>query len=221
MSSLIGIAGGTGSGKTTIAKRIVEAMGAENAVVIEQDAYYRDRSHLTPADRERVNYDHPSAFDTPLLIVHLRELSLGRAIPKLSYEYGTHLRVETGATIEPANWVVLEGILALHDPDLRALMDLKIFVDAAPDVRFIRRLNRDLLERGDTVASVVARYLEFVRPMHEAFVEPSRKHADLVVSGEESLQITVDQIVSMIANRAWRLSGSYHTRNSAEALQKQ
>lgn len=201
MNLLIGIAGGTGSGKTTMAERIVETMGEARAVLIEQDAYYRDRSHLAPEERERVNYDHPSAFDAPLLIAHLRALKSGRTIPRLSYEYGTHIRVETGAVIQPRSVVVLEGIMALYDPDLRALMDFKVFVDAAPDVRFIRRLKRDLSERGDTVESVVERYLTFVRPMHEAFVEPSRQYADLVVSGEEALQASVDQILSRIADR--------------------
>ncbi|OPX25786.1 MAG: uridine kinase [Candidatus Latescibacteria bacterium 4484_107] len=201
MNLLIGIAGGTGSGKSTIAKRIVETMGEARAVLIEQDAYYRDRSHLAPKERERVNYDHPSAFDAPLLIAHLRELKSGRTIPRLSYEYGMHIRVETGAVIPPRSVIVLEGIMALHDPDLRALMDRKVFVDAAPDVRFIRRLKRDLIERGDTVESVIERYLTFVRPMHSAFVEPSRQYADLVVSGEEPLQSSVDQILSNIAGR--------------------
>jgi len=200
-SALIGIAGGTGSGKTTIAKRIVETMGEEHAVVIGQDAYYRDRSPLPMADREKINYDHPSAFDEPLLIAHLRQLTSGRPIPRLCYEYGTHIRVDTGEIIQPRSIVVLEGIMALHDRALRALMDLKVFVEADPDVRFIRRLKRDLIERSATVESVIAQYLTFVRPMHKAFVEPSREHADLVVSGEGALQASVDRILSKIVDR--------------------
>ena len=198
---LIGIAGGTGSGKTTIAERIVEAMGKEHAVVIPQDAYYRDRSPLSVADREKINYDHPSAFDEPLLIAHLRQLRSGRPIPRLSYDYATHIRVDTGEIIQPKSILVLEGIMALHDRALRALMDLKVYVDADPDVRFIRRLKRDLIERGRTVESVVEQYLAFARPMHKAFVEPSKRYADLVVSGEEGLQASVDRILSEIADR--------------------
>lgn len=201
-SMLIGIAGGTGSGKTTIAERIVDAMGEERAVVIPQDAYYRDRSHLSVADREKINYDHPSAFDHLLLIAHLRQLKSGRPIPRLSYDYATHIRVDTGELIQPKSILVLEGIMALHDRALRALMDLKVYVDADPDVRFIRRLNRDLIERGRTVESVVAQYLAFARPMHKAFVEPSKPYADLVVSGEDALQASVDRILRTLCVRS-------------------
>ena len=201
-SVLIGIAGGTGSGKTTIAEAVVEAMGEECALVIPQDAYYRDRSPLSVADREKVNYDHPSAFDEPLLIAHLRQLKSGRPIPRLSYDYATHVRVDTGEIVQPKSILVLEGIMALHNRALRALMELKVFVEADPDVRFIRRLKRDLIERSATVESVIAQYLTFVRPMHKAFVEPSRQYADLVVSGEDDLQASVDRILRTLSVRS-------------------
>jgi uridine kinase len=197
-SILIGIAGGTGSGKTTIAKRIIEQIGTEKAVIIAQDAYYRDRSHLPIEEREKINYDHPSSFDISLLIKHLRQLKLGRDVPRLSYDYVTHSRLVLSGSVPSRPVTVLEGIMVLENKDLRDLLDVKLYVDTDADVRIIRRLRRDILERGRNFESVIKQYLDSVRPMHLEFVEPSRRNADVIIPEGGYNRVAIDMVVSKI-----------------------
>ena len=181
MPVIIGIGGGTGSGKTTLARALVERYAIVGVALVDQDSYYRDQSHLSLPERESVNYDEPSAIDHDLLLEHLRELRAGRRIVKPQYCFASHTRSGEGETVAPRPLVVVAGLFALWEPRIRSLMALKIFVDADADIRFIRRLQRDVLERGRSVQSVVEQYLQTVRPMHKLYIEPTRRHADLVV----------------------------------------
>lgn len=178
---VVGVAGGSGSGKSTLVRSLVEMLGIDQVTVIEQDHYYRDRSDLHLEERRRINYDHPDAIDEPLLLRHLHDLLAGRAVERPVYDFIRHERSHRSVTLPPRPCLVLEGILVLASEPLRALMDLKLFVDTDPDVRFIRRLLRDVEERGRTTAEVIRQYLETVRPMHLQFVEPSKRHADLIL----------------------------------------
>ncbi len=178
---VIGLAGGTGSGKTTIADALLAAAGPEHAVLLPQDAWYHSRPGLPFSERELINYDEPGAFDTELLIGHLDSLRRGQAIERPVYDFGHHDRAAETVTVPPAPIVILEGILVLHEPDLRDRLDLKVFVDAPPDERFIRRLQRDVRERSRTTDSVISQYRTTVRPMHDLYVQPSKQHADLIV----------------------------------------
>jgi uridine kinase len=178
---ILGITGGTGSGKTTVVRRIVEELPAHSAVVIPQDAYYKDNSHRPPEERAKVNYDHPLAFDTELLMAHIEELRAGRSVPQPIYSFITHSRLPDTLTVHPRPCIIVEGILILEDERLRKLLDVKVFVDTDADVRFIRRLRRDIVERGRSVDSVIEQYMTTVRPMHMQFIEPTRRYADLVV----------------------------------------
>ena len=178
---LIGVAGGTSSGKSTIAERLEEIVGPDQLSLIKLDAYYISRTHQPMEERAAANYDHPSAFDWNLLNQHLTTLLSGERIPVPVYDYAIHDRVEEVRWVEPTGVVVVEGILVLWEPDLRDRFDLKVFVDTPADLRFIRRLQRDVVERGRTQESIIAQYLATVRPSHEDFVEPSRAHADVIV----------------------------------------
>jgi uridine kinase len=178
---IIGIAGGSGSGKTTIAEALVEAISG--VAFIKHDAYYRNQPHLTFEERSRVNYDHPDSLETDLLVRHLEALRKGQPIDQPVYDFSQHMRSDATVTIAPAPVVVLEGILVLADAGLRGLMDLKVYVDTAADLRFVRRLDRDIKERGRSTDSVLEQYLSTVRPMHEEFVEPSKRHADIIIPG--------------------------------------
>lgn len=178
---VIGIAGGSGSGKTTIAEALHRDLGPERSVLVLHDAYYRDQSHLSDEERARVNYDHPDSLETELLVAHLGLLVAGERVERPVYDFTTHSRRAETVAIEPVPVILVEGVLSLADPALRELMDLKIYVDTDADIRFIRRLRRDIDERGRTIDSVFRQYLESVRPMHVEFVEPSRAHADLVI----------------------------------------
>ena len=180
-SLIIGIAGGTGSGKTTLARKLIEAVPAGRAAVIEHDWYYRDRSHLSPAEREAVNFDEPAALENDLLIGHLVDLKQGRAVSCPQYDFATHTRGAAHRRIDPASIVVVEGILLFAVPALCALFDLRIFVDTDDDIRLLRRLRRDLNERGRDLDSVEAQYYGSVRPMHDLHVIPSRRLAHLIV----------------------------------------
>jgi uridine kinase len=197
-SILIGIAGGTGSGKTTIAKRIVSSIGTEAAVIVAQDAYYRDRSHLAMEEREKINYDHPNSFDLSLLLKHLRQLKLGMGVPRLSYDYATHARKVLPGTVPSRPVTILEGIMVLENEALRDMLDIKLYVDTDADVRIIRRLRRDILERGRDFENVIEQYLNSVRPMHLEFVEPSRRYADLIIPEGGYNQVAIDMVVSKI-----------------------
>jgi uridine kinase len=176
---VIGLAGGSGSGKTTIAEAVVSALSS--VALIQHDAYYRHQSHLSLEERTRVNYDHPDSLETELLIEQLRQLRSGTPIARPSYDFTVHLRSSETQVIEPAPVLLVEGILVLADADLRRELDLKIYVDTDPDIRLVRRLRRDLEERGRTPDSVLEQYLSTVRPMHLEFVEPSKRYADLII----------------------------------------
>jgi uridine kinase len=194
---LLGIAGGTGSGKTLVARSIGEAL-EKKIEVIGQDSYYMDRSDLPFDERVKINYDHPDAFDHPLLIAHLERLALGESIQMPVYDYATHTRTDRTVTVNPTPVVVLEGILVLAVPALRRLMDVKIFVDTDADVRFIRRLTRDVQERARSVDSVVDQYLNVVRPMHLEFVEPSKRYADIIVPEGGYNKVAIDFIATKL-----------------------
>lgn len=178
---IIGMAGGSGSGKTTIAEAVIQAVGSEYVSLIPHDAYYRDLSHLTLEERREINYDHPDSLETELLVEHLEALRSGTAIERPTYDFSLHTRRDETVRIEPEQVVVVEGILVLAEPELRRLMDLRIYVDTDPDLRVLRRLRRDILERGRSVQSVLDQYLATVRPMHLQFVEASKRYADLIV----------------------------------------
>ncbi len=178
---LIGIAGGTGSGKTTIAQEICRALGPETAILLQQDSYYLDLENLPFEQRELTNFDHPSAFDWSLLIDHVSDLLAGRAILRPVYDFHNHLRTNETVCIEPRRVTILEGILILENEQLRKLMDLRIYVDTDADVRLLRRIRRDIRERGRTLESVAEQYLGTVRPMHARFVEPSKQHAEIII----------------------------------------
>lgn len=178
---VLGVAGGTGSGKTTVAERLAEVMGADSLTLVRLDSYYRDRSDLPLEERAAINYDHPDAFDWPLLLDHVRALVAGDAVMAPVYDFTTHLRSATKIEIHSSRIVIVEGILVLWEPVLRVLFDLKVFVDTDADVRFIRRLTRDMAERGRTVDSVIAQYEQTVRPMHLQFIEPTKRYADVIV----------------------------------------
>lgn len=178
---MIGLAGGTGSGKTTIAAEILAAATDEHAVLIPQDAYYRSHPGLPLEQRALINYDEPGAFDTPLLTGQLEALSRGEDIHRPVYDFGAHLRAAETILVASRPVIVVEGILTLHEPGLRELMDVKIFVDAPPDERFIRRLERDVRERSRTTESVITQYRSTVKPMHDHYVQPSKQYADLII----------------------------------------
>ena len=178
---VIGIAGGTGSGKTTVVKRIVESFPKNEVVLLPQDSYYKDSSNVPMELRKRINFDHPDAFDWDLLSEQLSMLRDGKAIEQPVYSYLTCTRQPETIHLEPRNVVIIEGILALSDPKLRELMDLKIFVDADPDERLIRVIQRDVIERGRTAEEVMDRYVKVLKPMHLEFIEPAKRYADLIV----------------------------------------
>ena len=178
---IIGIAGGTGSGKTTVVRKIVEALPGDEIALIPQDSYYNDTSHLTMEERRRINFDHPDAFDWDLLTHQIEQLRNGQAIEQPTYSYIESNRQPETVHVEPREVIILEGIMALWKKELRDLMDLKLFVDADPDERLIRVIQRDTVERGRTTQMVIDRYLEVLKPMHEEFIEPTKRYADLIV----------------------------------------
>ena len=193
----VAIVGGTGSGKTTLSSALAAQLG-ERCAVIDHDSYYRDLSHLLPAARAAVNFDHPDSLENSLLVDHLHPLRAGRSIDKPTYCFATHTRKPERKWVEPKPVVIVEGILLLALPELRNAFDLKVFVDVDDDVRALRRLRRDVSERGRTVDSVVAQWLQTVRPMHERFVAPSRRSADLVISGEAPTHQSVARVLTQI-----------------------
>jgi uridine kinase len=178
--AIIAIAGGTGSGKTTIAQKIVDQL-PHHVTLLNHDAYYKDNRHLAFEERSKLNYDHPEAFDTALFIEHILALKAGKEVDRPVYNFSTHLREDYSVRIRPLDIILVEGILILEHPDLRKLFDLKIFVDTDADVRILRRLQRDIKERGRNVESVIEQYLTTVKPMHEAFVEPTKRYADVII----------------------------------------
>jgi uridine kinase len=178
---IIGVAGGTGSGKTTVTEKVLEAAGVGSVATLAQDSYYRDQTDLEPSERKKINYDHPDAFDWDLLVAHLETLRDDEPVFSPIYDFTNDNRSSNTVPVMPAPIIVVEGILVLYDPRLRDLFNLKIFVDADPDVRFIRRLERDVRERGRTPENVIHHYLESVRPSHLQFTEPTKRYADLII----------------------------------------
>jgi uridine kinase len=195
---LVGVAGGSGSGKTTVVGRIVQALGTDQVAVLHHDSYYRDASHLPPAERAAINYDHPDALETGLLIDHLRTLLHGRAVDVPVYDFANHVRRPDSLHVPPRPTIILDGILILWDARLRELMDVKLFVDADPDVRLGRRLRRDMEERGRSAESVLAQYMATVRPMHLEFVEPSKRYADIILPRGGHNRIGVELVVATV-----------------------
>ena len=198
---IIGIAGGTGSGKTTVVKRILESLPCDRVALIPQDSYYNDNSLLSMEERRKINYDHPNAFDWKLLIQQIENLRQGNSIEQPTYSYLVSNRLQETIHIEPCEVIVIEGIMALWNKQLRDLMDLKIFVDADPDERLIRVIQRDTAERGRTTQMVIDRYLEVLKPMHEEFIEPTKRYADLIIpQGGENKQ-AIDIMRTYITHR--------------------
>ncbi len=194
---VIGIAGGTGSGKTTITKKIAESFG-EDVTVIYHDDYYKARHDLTYEERVKLNYDHPAAFDTDLMISDLSALRSGAAIDCPVYDYSIYDRTERTQTVTPSKVIIVEGILIFHEKRLRDLMDIKLFVDADADVRILRRILRDVKDRGRSLDSVITQYLETVKPMHEAFVEPSKKYADVIIPEGGQNKVALDMVLNRV-----------------------
>lgn len=204
---VIGVAGGTGSGKTTVVRRIMEALGDTDVTVLAHDRYYRDHPDLRLEERGGLNYDHPNSLDTELLIGHLRALKDGRSADLPVYDFTRHVRKPETQPVQPGSAIIVEGILIFADPALRSLMDVKVFVDTDADIRFLRRLQRDIAERGRTVPSVIDQYLSTVKPMHEEFVEPSKRYADLIVPEGGHNQVAVDMLLTLIRSLAGKGGG--------------
>ena len=188
---IIGIAGGTGSGKTTVVRKIVNSLAPGEVVLLPQDSYYKYSSHVPAELRQQINFDHPDAFDWPLLLQHIQMLKEGKSIEQPVYHYQTSSRLAETIHVEPRPVIIIEGILALCDPDLRNMMDLKIFVDADPDERLIRVIQRDVVERGRTAEAVMERYTRVLKPMHQQFIEPTKRYADLIIPEGGSNEIAI------------------------------
>jgi len=195
---LIGIAGGTGSGKTSISKELLKEYGRGEVVVIQQDSYYKDLPDLSFDERQQQNFDHPDAIDIKLFHKQITNLIKGKTVDVPIYDFTTHLRSPEKITVSPHHVIVLEGILALHYTELRQLMDIKIYVETPADIRFIRRLSRDIKDRGRTTQSVIDQYLSTVRPMHDQFVEPSKFHADVIIPEGGENKVAIDLIRTKI-----------------------
>ena len=195
---IIGIAGGTGSGKTTVVKKIVEKLPVGEVVVLPQDSYYKDSSHIPVEERQNINFDHPDAFDWDLLSQHIALLKEGKSIEQPTYSYLTCTRQAETIHVEPCTVIIVEGILALCDETLRSLMDLKVFVDADSDERLIRVIKRDIVERGRTTEAVMSRYTRILKPMHLQFIEPCKRYADLIVPQGGNNKVAIDILTMFI-----------------------
>ena len=201
---VIGVAGGSGSGKTTVVRRIVDSLGPEQVTWLDHDRYYRDRNDLRLEERAALNYDHPDALETDLLVEHVRALKAGRAIEAPQYDFTRHARLAQTDEFVPRRALIVEGILVFTDASLRELMDLKVFVDTDSDTRFIRRLQRDVAERGRTMDSVIDQYQSTVKPMHLEFVEPSKRYADVIIPLGGHNTVAVDLLLTMLRSVAGR-----------------
>ncbi|HVQ28846.1 MAG TPA: uridine kinase [Vicinamibacteria bacterium] len=198
MSVLVGIAGGTGSGKTSFAQKIQDRIGPDLCLNLNQDSYYKDGSGLSAEAQAAINYDHPDAFDTSLLVQDLRDLKAGRPVPYLTYDHATYSRKVLTDPLTPRPVILLEGILVLVEEPLRRLMDIKLFIDTDSDVRILRRLQRDIRDRGRSFESVKKQYLDWVRPMHLEFVEPSKRYADLIIPEGAENAVALEAVVARI-----------------------
>ncbi len=201
---VIGVGGGSGSGKTTVVRRIVESLPADHVSVLEHDRYYRDRSDLRLEERAALNYDHPDALETDLMVTHVADLRAGKAVEVPTYDFARYTRKTQTDRVEPRSAIIVEGILIYTDARLRELMDIKVFVDADADTRFIRRLRRDVAERGRTMDSVIDQYVTTVKPMHLEFVEPSKRYADIIIPIGGHNPVAIDMMLSMIRSLAGR-----------------
>ncbi|MBE0449604.1 MAG: uridine kinase [Clostridia bacterium] len=195
---VIGVSGGTGSGKSTVAQSIFQSLPDENILILEQDAYYKDQSHLSYEERIKTNYDHPMAFDTDLLIEHIKMLCDNKPIKKPIYNFANHNREKDSILVHPREIIILEGIMILEDKRLRKLMDIKIFVDTDADVRIVRRITRDINERGRTLESVIEQYLTTVKPAHEQFIEPMKKYADIIIPEGGYNKVAIDLMTTKV-----------------------
>jgi uridine kinase len=195
---IIGIAGGTGSGKSTVAQEIYKSLPTGSIAMIEQDSYYKDQSNLTFEERVNTNYDHPDAFDTKLLIEHLKMLLNGEAIDKPLYDFEIHNRKQETVKVEPKDIIILEGIMILVEAEIRKMLDIKLFVDTDSDIRIIRRIKRDIKERGRTIDSVIDQYTNVVRPMHLEFVEPTKRYADIIIPEGGYNKVAVDIMIAKV-----------------------
>ncbi len=195
---VIAIAGGTGSGKTTVSKKVLERVGIERVTYLQHDSYYKDLSDLPPLQRASINFDHPSSLETELMVKHLRELKRWNTVEVPIYDFKTHTRIKETHTTEPHQVIIVEGILLFSEPLLRSLFDIRLFVDTDADIRFIRRLERDINERGRTADSVIRQYLSTVRPMHLEFVEPSKRYADIIIPEGGFNTVALDMVSSRI-----------------------
>lgn len=204
---IIGICGGTGSGKTTLARRIIEIVGREKVILVEQDSYYRNLADMPLDERRQANFDHLDAFDNGMLVNHLKRLKQGQPIEMPIYDYRNHVRSDEFDHLEPKPVIIVEGILIFAEPLVLDLLDVRVFVDTPDDIRFIRRLQRDITERGRTIDSVIAQYFATVRPMHHEFVEPSKRHADIIIPEGANTDIGIEFICSKIREE---ISGKSH-----------
>lgn len=195
---LIGITGGTGSGKSTIADALYSNFSKDRITMIQQDMYYKDQSHLSMEERVKTNYDNPMAFDNDLLVEHLQKLIKGEAIEKPRYDFTIHNRAKDTTTVEPREIIIVEGILILEDERIRDLLDIKVYVDTDADIRILRRLVRDIDERGRTVESVIDQYLKMVRPMHMEFTEPTKRYADIIIPEGGHNYVAIDILMAKI-----------------------
>ena len=195
---VIGVAGGSGSGKTTVVRRIVESLGPDHVTVLDHDRYYRDRNDLRFEERAALNYDHPDALETDLMVQHVNELKAGRSVDVPVYDFTRYARLPTTESATPRRAIIVEGILVFVDAALRSLMDIKVFVDTDADTRFIRRLRRDVADRGRTMESVIEQYQSTVKPMHLEFVEPSKRYADIILPQGGHNAVAVDMLLSLI-----------------------
>ena len=199
---VIGVAGGSGSGKTTVVRRIRESLGDDQVSLLEHDRYYRDRGDLRFEERTALNYDHPDSLETDLLVRHVQELRAGRSVEVPMYDFARYARKQETMRVPPRRAIIVDGILIFTDAELRRLMDVKVFVDADDDTRFIRRLQRDIAERGRTVESVIDQYLGTVKPMHLEFVEPSKRYADIIIPLGGHNTVAIDLLLSLIRSLA-------------------
>jgi uridine kinase len=197
----IGICGGTGSGKTTIARSIVEAVDVRNVVLVEQDSYYRNLADMPLDERHQANFDHPDSIDSDMLVNHLLRLKQGLKVEMPLYDFKSHTRSDKIEIIEPKPVVIVEGILIFAETRVLDLLDVRVFVDTPDDIRFIRRLQRDIVERGRTVESVIGQYYRTVRPMHHEFVEPSKRHADIIIPEGAQTGVTIEFLCSMVREK--------------------
>jgi uridine kinase len=203
-SVVIGVAGGSGSGKTTVVRRIVESMGDNHVIVLEHDRYYHDHPELRLEERAALNYDHPDSLETDLMVRHVNELRGGCPVELPVYDFARHARRQTTDAVQPRPIIIVEGILIFADAHLRDLMDVKVFVDTDDDTRFIRRLQRDVAERGRTMDSVIEQYLNTVKPMHLEFVEPSKRYADIIIPRGGHNAVAIDMLLTLIRSLGTR-----------------